>query len=122
MKKKKDGEPRNRISITFTALIWTGILLCIFGSIVAVLGLNGSTTFEIHIKSAEVKTTQVGLVILIAGVILSFFTAQRLPPGVIVLGDEPTFTEKLVRQIPIMSVVTGIIAIILLFLSFFFGK
>src|SRR5207244_1101798 len=107
---------------TFTALIWTGILLCIFGAIVAVLGLSGSTTFEVHISSVEVKTTQTGLAILVAGALLSFFTAQKLPAGVMVLADEPTFMEKLVRQVPVIALATGIIVIILLFLSFFFGK
>ncbi len=101
---EKTVEKENRISITFTALVWVGILLCISGAVVAVLGFGSSTVFEVHIGSVEVKTTQVGLAILVVGALLSFFTAQKLPTGVMILADKPTFMEKLLRRVPIMSV------------------
>ncbi len=119
---EKQVTKEKRISITFTALIWVGILLCIFGAVVAVLGLSGSIAFEAHIGSVEVKTTQTGLAILVVGALLSFFTAQRLPHDVIVLGDEPTLMEKLVRQVPMVSILMCIITVVLLILSFFLGR
>ncbi len=106
------------MSITFTALIWTGILLSIFGAIVTVLGLGGSTLFEVSIGSVTVKMKATGLIIIVIGAALSFFTAQNLPPDVIVLGDEPTLMEKNVRNIPAISLLVCVIAIFLLLFQF----
>jgi len=58
---------RKRVSITYTALIWTGIVLALFGAVVAVVGLAGSTTFEFGMDKLKVKTTSTGLAILAAG-------------------------------------------------------
>jgi len=112
---------KERISITYTALIWTGIILCLFGAIVTVLGFGGSTTFEGSLYGIKVKTTQTGLVILVIGAVLSGVVAVKLPKGVRVLelGEKKySFTEKLLGGIPILSLVIGVIAVTLLILSF----
>jgi hypothetical protein len=113
---------KGRISVTFTVLIWVGILLCIFGAIVAVLGLGGSSAFEATIGTFAVKTEQTGLAIMVVGAALSFFTAQKLPPGVIVAGNEPSTGEKIARQLPLIALAIGFTAVILLLASLFFGR
>jgi hypothetical protein len=110
---------KNKVSITFTALIWTGILLSLCGAIVAVLGFGGSTFVEASIGSIKLKMTQTGLIILIVGALLSYFTAINLPKGVTVLADEPTFAEKIVREIPIISLSMSLVSVILLVFLFF---
>lgn len=114
---------KNKVSITYTALIWAGILLALFGAIVTVMGLGGSIVFEGSVGDIKVKTTQTGLAILVVGAVLSGAIALKLPKGIVVLekGEKYSFTEKLARRIPILSIVMGIVAIILLVLSFLCG-
>jgi len=111
---------KERISITYTALIWTGIILVLFGAISAVLGLGGATFFEASFGEIKIKTTQTGLAILFVGALLSGFIAIKLPKGVVVLDKEEkyTFTERLARKIPILALIIAAIAIVLLVLSF----
>ncbi|MDD5147426.1 MAG: hypothetical protein PHV63_02665 [Candidatus Daviesbacteria bacterium] len=57
-----------KVSITHTLIIWTGILLAIFGALVAALGLGGVTTFTFKWKDIiELNSTSVGIIIMIAG-------------------------------------------------------
>jgi len=109
-----------RVSITYTALIWTGIILALFGAITAVLGLGGATVFEGSLGSIKVKTTQTGLAILVVGAALAGTIALKLPKGIVVLeeGEKYSLTEKLARRIPVLSLVIVSVAIILLILSF----
>jgi len=113
----------NRVSITYTALIWTGIILSILGAIVAVLGFGGSTVFEGSLGDIKVKTTQTGLAVLVVGAALAGTIALKLPKGVVVLeeGEKYSFTEKLARRIPVLSLVILVVAIVLLVVSFLRG-
>lgn len=109
-----------RVSFTHTALIWTGIILCLIGAGVAILGLGGLTALEVSYNSATVKTTSIGLAILVIGALLSGIVALRLPPDVIVLAEENkyTLTEKLARKIPFLSLMICLAGILFLVLSF----
>ena len=108
-----------KVSFTYTALIWTGIVLCLSGFVIAVLGLGGLTSFEASFDSIKVKTTSVGLAIVVVGAVLSGTVAIKLPRGVRVMAlEEPdTFTVVLARRIPSISLVVGIVAIVCLVLS-----
>lgn len=88
------------------------------GAIVAVLGFIGSTSVEASVGSIKLKMTQTGLLILIVGALLSYFTAINLPKGVTVLADEPTFTEKIAREMPIISLSISLVSVILLVFLF----
>jgi hypothetical protein len=73
-------------SITFTALIWFGMLLGAVGAVVAILGVGGAVSFSIKIGSVDANTTSVGLAICVIGCLLAGGVATRLPKGVSVLG------------------------------------
>ena len=112
---------KDKLSITYTALIWTGIVLMLFGAITAILGFGGSTFFEASFGDLKVKTNQIGLAILIIGAVFTATIARKLPKGVKILGEgveKYSFTEKLARKIPIFSLAIIVVAIILLVLSF----
>jgi len=82
-KQKKKG---NKISITFTAIIWVGLLLAVFGALVAALGLGGVTTFTFKWKDVvELNSTSIGLIIMVAGILLALYQANHLPGGTRVL-------------------------------------
>jgi formate hydrogenlyase subunit 3/multisubunit Na+/H+ antiporter MnhD subunit len=111
-----------RVSITFTALIWTGIVLCIAGFIITALGLGGVTLFEAGIGDFTVKTTNSGLALIVIGAALSYFVSRALPTGVAVLGndptrEEPTLREKPIRILPMVALVIGTIALFILIVS-----
>jgi len=57
--------PDSNRSITFTALIWLGILLAIAGALIAVLGVGGAVTFDIKYNDMEFHSTNLGLAILV---------------------------------------------------------
>ncbi len=107
---------KNRVSITYTALIWTGIILSLFGAIVAILGFGGSTVFEGSLGDIKVKTTQTGLAVLVVGAALASTIALRLPKGIVVLeeGEKYSLTERLARIIPVLFLVILVVAIVLL--------
>ena len=108
--------------ITYTALIWTGIILALFGAITAVLGLGGTTVFEASLGNINVKTNQTGLAILAVGAALAGTVALKLPERVRVSeeGEKYSFTEKLVKKTPmaVLSLMIGAVAIILFVLTF----
>jgi hypothetical protein len=106
---------RVRVSITYTALIWLGMALCVIGVSIVILGLGESSTFELTFGGATLKSTQSGLMILIVGAILSGIVASRLPEGVIVLDKNSQYseTEKFFRELPKISLaIIGISAIL----------
>jgi hypothetical protein len=84
MAKQKNKE--GKTSITFTAIIWVGLLLTIFGAVVATLGLGGVTTFTFKWKDVvELNSTSVGLIVMAAGILLTLYQANNLPNGIHVL-------------------------------------
>lgn len=107
-----------RVSVTWTAMIWVGLGLCIFGAIVAALGMGGSSSFEASIGSLKVKTSQVGLAIMVVGAAFAFFTAQKPPKGVMALSGQPTMKGKFLRFVPLLSLGLGLLGLLLLGASF----
>lgn len=82
----KQKNKKQEISITFTAIIWVGLLLAIFGAVVAALGLGGVTTFTFKWKDVvELNSTSIGLIIMAAGILSTLYQANHLPKGTRVL-------------------------------------
>lgn len=101
-KKKTSKRKRKSISVTFTALVWTGILLAIAGAVVAVLGLGNVTSFQGKIGNIQITTTSIGLVIMIVGSVLAGTIALHLPKDVRVFGEtKDTLMEKIVEGVPV---------------------
>lgn len=80
-------------SVTFTALIWLGIVLALVGAAVAILGAGGAITFNAKFGDAELHTTNLGLVILVAGASLAAFVTAKLPKGVTVFAVQKRTME-----------------------------
>jgi hypothetical protein len=120
MTTSKDTPPatdQKTFSITFTLLIWAGIALAFLGAIVAILGASNVTVLEGTFGNIEIKTTSVGLAILVIGSLLAGTIALRLPPGVKVLArSEQTLTEKIVER-PIFLLGWSVVGAILLLIS-----
>src|SRR5687767_1422989 len=92
-----------RRSVTFTALIFVGMAIAIGGLIIIVLGLGGSTRFELKVGEVEVATTSVGLAVLTVGAIMSAVIALKLPEGVQVFGaTNPTMIERFASFAPLL--------------------
>jgi TRAP-type C4-dicarboxylate transport system permease small subunit len=73
---------KGKISITFTAIIWVGLLLTVFGALVAALGLGGVTTFSFKWKDVvELNSTSIGLIVMAGGILLTLYQANHLPKG-----------------------------------------
>lgn len=113
-------------SVTFTALIWLCMLLMIFGAVVAVLGLGGSTFLQFEVQDTTIKTTNVGLAIMaIAGFVITLFIAKH-PKDVQLFGagkdSQTDLIEKIVDIGPIPWLSTGIVCAILAIVAFFIGR
>lgn len=107
---------KNKRSVTFTALIWLGMILALLGAIVAILGFGGAITFEGTLGSLKVQTTSVGLAIMIVGAFLSGTVATNLPKNVQVLGDnqEEPFITRIYRRLAPPLFFVGFLGVVLL--------
>lgn len=105
---------KNRLSITYTVLIWFGMLLALLGVAIAILSLGGAVEFSAKVGDAEFKSTSLGLAIVAIGTILSGFIATRLPKGVTVFATAtPTWTERVASRAGIL-ILLGVLALALL--------
>jgi hypothetical protein len=59
-----------------------GIVLAIGGAVIAVLGLGNPTSVSVEAQGLTVKTTSVGLAIMLVGVLLTAVLLVRKPEGV----------------------------------------
>jgi uncharacterized membrane protein len=85
----------SRPSVTYTALIWLGILLVLIGLVVTLLGVGGAVTFDAKINDIEFHTTNLGLAILMVGAVLAALVAIKLPKGVEVFAvQRRTFLDR----------------------------
>jgi hypothetical protein len=101
-------------SITFTVLIWAGIVLALLGAITAIIGISDARALEIGLGIFTLKITNVGLVILVVGSFLASFVALHLPDNVSVYGgDESLESNYLKKYVPLPFMVIGVIGIIL---------
>jgi hypothetical protein len=81
---------KKRVSVTHTAIVWTGLLLALFGAVVAALGLGGVTTFTFKWKDViELSSASVGIVIMITGALLAWYQANHLPKGARIMMAKP---------------------------------
>src|SRR5262249_48111130 len=106
---------KKRISITFTALIWTGLLLAIAGTIFTLLGLSGQSLFEASIGNLTIKTAHVGLTLVVIGSLLAGFIAMNLPEGVELYAEQGrSLTERVAENARLPCFALAIIGVIAL--------
>lgn len=97
---------QDRISFTYTILIWTGILIAISGIIIFILGIGGLTEIIVNILGIELRTNQVGIAILVIGAALADSVALKIPKETRVLEERKrnhTLTERISRKIPFFA-------------------
>lgn len=104
----------NRPSVTYTVLIWFGMLLALIGVAIAVLGLGGVVEFSAKVGNAQLKSTSLGLIVVAIGTFLSGFIATRMPKGVTVFATTaPTWNERVGGHAGLLFLL-GIVALALL--------
>jgi hypothetical protein len=88
--------PKPQRSVTFTVLIFVGMIIALAGVAILLLGLDKSATFDFEMSGVKIKTSSVGLAVLAVGSLLSAGVALNLPENVRVFGPTPpTRTERL---------------------------
>lgn len=76
-------------SITFTTMIFVGLITALIGVVFAALGAGDALPFEASLGDAKVKTESVGLALAAIGFGFAAFVAMKLPKGVTVLSAGP---------------------------------
>jgi hypothetical protein len=66
----------------YTFAVLVGIVLTIGGAVIAVLGLGKPTAVSFEAQGVMLKTTSVGLVIMVAGALLTAVLLVTKPPDV----------------------------------------
>jgi hypothetical protein len=118
---RQTSDQQKVISITFTALIGAGILLALFGAIVAVFGIGNTTVLDIKWGTVEVQTSSVGLAILVVGAALAGIVALRLPAGVqVFFAGKSRFLTNMIGNRGMYFFLVGGVGCILLVLSLVF--
>lgn len=104
----------NRPSVTYTVLIWFGMLLALIGVAIAVLGLGDVVEFSAKVGNAQLKSTSLGLIVVAIGIFLAGFIATRMPKGVTVFATTaPTWNERIAARAGLLFLL-GIVALALL--------
>lgn len=107
----------SRPSVTFTILIFVGMVIALVGLVILLMGLGGATTLEFSVAGAEVKTTSAGLGVLAAGCALSAVVALNLPANVQVFGPTPATPTERLRRLGMPLLVVCAVCIIALLIS-----
>jgi hypothetical protein len=110
---------RKEASVTFTALVFFGMLIAVVGLIILLLGLGGATTFSIEVGDSKLSTTSTGLAVLGIGAGLSALVALNLPEGVRVFGPTPPRWSDRLRAAAGPLLVVSALAFVGLLVSFF---
>ena len=87
------------------------------GVVVAIIGLAARTAFEASVGDVTIKTTSVGLAILVVGAVFTAYVAANMPSHVRVFGGEAQLTraERLLPYLRLavaFILVTGVIALV----------
>lgn len=111
-----------RLSVTFTALVWTGITLILVGAIMTFFSIGSDVTaFKVTIFDVvELRTSHIGLVLIIVGAVLSGIVSLRLPADVRIFGESKrSLTERIAENALIPSVILIILALLVLLVLVF---
>ena len=109
-------EPQEK-SVTFTVIVLFGILVAAVGLVMTILGLGGSTAFELSIGEWVAKTTSTGLAVMVIGCTLSAGVALKKPKDVRLFGpDEAPRTDR-IRTLGPPLALTALLCLVLLVIS-----
>ena len=109
----------DKLSITHTALVWMGIIICLIGLWLTLFGAKDVTIFEGTIGNIQFKTSHIGLILISIGSLLSGLVATKVPSGVRLLSaskTKKTFTQKIfpfIRPLAFLIFISSIIIFII---------
>lgn len=78
-----------RPSVVYSLIILTGLLLAVAGAVIAVLGLSLPDLFEARVGRSEVRTSSVGLAIMVVGSGLALAAGVGKPRDVRIFSPQP---------------------------------
>jgi hypothetical protein len=117
------GGPQRR-SIIYSSLILAGILMAIAGLVIAVLGVGKPSATEISGSGVDVKTSSVGLVILVVGAGLAGILAVKKPSDIELFTDRPmapTMRARVIDNAAIPALAVAVVGVVLLIVSLVLG-
>ncbi len=75
-------------SIVYSAIVVVSLAMTVLGGIVAVIGVSSGGLFNASIGDAHVKTTSVGLSIMVVGALVTVVTAIRKPRDIQLFSED----------------------------------
>jgi uncharacterized membrane protein YidH (DUF202 family) len=117
------GRPLRR-SVVYTGLILFGILLAVAGAVIAVLGIGKPSATEVSGGGVDVKTSSVGLVILVVGAGLAGILALKKPGDIELFTDRPArrpLPERIAGNAAIPALAIAAVGVVLLVVSLVIG-
>jgi uncharacterized membrane protein YidH (DUF202 family) len=79
---------RRRPSIVYSAIVVVSLAMTVLGAVVAVMGVSSGGLFSASVGDAHVKTTSVGLAIMVVGALVTVVTATRKPRDIQLFSEE----------------------------------
>jgi uncharacterized membrane protein YidH (DUF202 family) len=75
-------------SIVYSAIVVVSLAMTVLGAVVAVIGVSSGGLFSASIGDAHVKTTSVGLSIMVVGALVTVVTAIRKPRDIQLFSED----------------------------------
>jgi uncharacterized membrane protein YidH (DUF202 family) len=79
---------RRRPSIVYSAIVVVGLAMTVLGAVVAIIGVSSDGLFNASIGDAHVKTSSVGLAIMVVGALVTVVTAIRKPRDIQLFSED----------------------------------
>lgn len=99
-------------SMTFTALVVLGMVIALAGVVMLLLGLGGSSSFDLKLGDWSVSTTSTGLAIVAIGAALAAGVALNLPDGVQVYGPGTDSPVERWRRLALPAAALALVALV----------
>lgn len=113
-----------RRSVIYSSLILLGILMAIAGVVIAVLGIGKPSATEISGLGIDVKTSSVGLAILVVGAGLAGILAVKKPSDIELFTDKPAappLWKRVTDNAAIPALAAAAVGLVLLIVSLVLG-
>lgn len=113
-----------RRSVVYTGLILFGILLAVSGVIIALLGIGKPSATEVSGGGVDVKSSSVGLIILVVGAGLAGILALKKPSDIELFTDRPAqrpLPERIAGNAAIPALAIAAVGVVLLVISLAIG-
>lgn len=113
------GDEKNK-SVLYAAFVFIAFAIAIGGAVIAVIGLGSPTAISVEGGGYTVKTTSVGLLIFVVGMVLAGTLILRKPSDITFADREaaPSRSEALLDRLsPVYAFIPFAIGVVLLIVS-----